>query len=61
VLDDRVRQHEIERPFRKRQRHAVRQSEVQIAHATLAREPDRRVTESIEGIDAHDVARLFGQ
>ena len=59
VLDDRVRQHQVERAVAERQVHAVGQGEGQVARLALAAEPDAGVLEPIGGIDADDERRLF--
>ncbi len=54
VFDHGMRQDEIERATRERQRHAVGLKEMQSRQAPLARETRARLAESIDGIDADD-------
>jgi hypothetical protein len=56
-----MRQHEVERGIRERQRHAVGQREMQVPHAALVPEPHARVLEAFGGIDAHDRHGLLGE
>ena len=51
VLDDGVRQHEVERAVGKRQGHAVGEGEVQVAQAALAAEANARILEPLGRID----------
>ena len=61
VLDDRVRQHQIEGTAAERQIHAVGQREGQVRDAALAPEPDAGVLEPVRGIDADDERGLLGK
>ena len=49
VLDDRVREDEIEGSIRKRQRHSVRQGEMQVRQRSLPAQPDACVLEPLRG------------
>ena len=51
MLDDRVRQHEIERGCRERQRHAVGAREADVPEPALARELHPGIAEPVERVD----------
>ena len=59
MLDDRVRQHEVERLVGERQEHAVGEREREIPKAALAPEPDPGVLEPIRRIAPHNQRRLL--
>ena len=61
VLDDGVRQDEVERAVGERQGHPVGEGKLQVVDAPLARQAHARLPEAIDRIDADDLTRLFRQ
>ncbi len=61
MLDDGVREHEIEGSGGEGQRHAVGEGEVQVRQPALAAEPDASRLEALRRIDADDEVGLLGE
>ena len=61
MFDDRVREHEIERSRRERERHAIGQREVKISELPLASKPRARILKALCRIDPNDPIDFFGK
>jgi hypothetical protein len=61
VLDDRLRQHDVEGARLERQRAAVGLQEREVRDALLGRQPRARIAEPIHEVDRVDVVGLLGE
>ncbi len=61
MLDDGVREHEIERPRRERQLRGVRSCEGDVPHAFFLGQSDAGVAEPIREIDGDDLTGFLGE
>lgn len=61
MLNDGMREDEVETVRAERQGHAVGTGEAQVRQLSLSREPDAGLAEPIDGVDADDQARMLGE